>query len=79
MLAPKWQKINGRRHNCHWWQDLARRRLSAMALLLLIIVIVAAVAATMNAIARDDRGQLPPPGSRSVDPAFLPPSTLVHR
>ena len=47
-----------------------------MTTLLLILVIVAGVAATLDAIVRDDRGQLPPPGSRPSDPSFTPPSVL---
>lgn len=43
--------------------------------LLLLLVIVALVAATVHAIVRDDRGQLAPPSSRAVDPAFLPPAS----
>lgn len=40
----------------------------------IFFVIVAAVAATVHAIVRDDRGQLPPPGSHRPDPTFLPPA-----
>ena len=41
---------------------------------LLLLMIVAGVAATMHAIFRDDRGQLPPPGSHRSDRTFLPPA-----
>ncbi|MDZ5620565.1 hypothetical protein [Nocardioides bizhenqiangii] len=45
----------------------------------ILLVIVAAVAATVHAIVRDDRGQLPPPTSHSVDQAFRPPASLLNR
>jgi hypothetical protein len=45
-----------------------------MTYFLLLLVIVAGVAATLHAIRRDDRGQLPPPGSRRADATFLPPA-----
>jgi len=76
MLAPPWQKINARRHTCHWWQDLAKSRLSAMTTFFIILVLVAGVAATLSAIVHDDRGQLSPPRSRAADPTFTPPSVL---
>ena len=50
-----------------------------MTTLLIILVIVAGVAATLDAIVRDDRGHRPPPDSHPVDPAFLPPATLFTR
>ncbi|WP_183100131.1 hypothetical protein [Nocardioides pelophilus] len=46
---------------------------------LILLVIVAFVAATVHAIRRDDRGQLPPPTSHSVDPSFLPPASMLNR
>lgn len=50
-----------------------------MTFFILLLVIVAGVAATVHAIVRDDRGQLPPPGSQQVDPEFLPPAALFTR
>ncbi len=48
-------------------------------ILLLLMVTVALVAATVHAIVRDDRGRPAPPTSRTVDPAFLPPASLLSR
>lgn len=45
----------------------------------ILIAIVAGVAATFYATVRDDRGQLPPPGSHAVDPSFLPPAGPLDR
>ena len=45
----------------------------------IIFVIVAAVAATVHAIVRDDRGQLPPPKYHRPDPTFLPPASQLGR
>jgi len=45
-----------------------------MTYFILLLLIVAAVAATVHTIRQDDRGQVPPPGSRRVDPTFLPPA-----
>ncbi len=45
----------------------------------ILLVIVAVVAATVHAIVRDDRGQLPPPSSHAVDRSFVPPASLLNR
>lgn len=48
-------------------------------IIVLLFVTVALVAAMVHAIVRDDRGLLAPPSSHAVDPAFLPPSSLLNR
>jgi hypothetical protein len=43
-----WQEINDTRHYCHWWLEIAERRISAMNALLLILIAIAATVALVR-------------------------------
>ncbi|WP_188113627.1 hypothetical protein [Nocardioides humilatus] len=44
----------------------------------LLLMLLIPVAATLHALLRDDRGQLPPPSSHPTDPGFAPPARRLH-
>jgi hypothetical protein len=74
-LPDHWQKIDAHRHICHSWQISNARMIAAMATIAIILAFIALlVVRTVYAVRRDDRGDLPSPGSRFEDPAFLPPA-----
>jgi hypothetical protein len=64
ILAHIWQKINGRWHSCHSWQEPDRRMITAMTTFLILTLVVAAVfaiaAATIRVINNDGRFARPP-------------------
>lgn len=57
MVGRTWQKINGNRHSCQWWQYLHERKLTAMtsaAVLLLITLLLLAGTAGITGIGAAD-------------------------
>jgi hypothetical protein len=61
-----WQQINGVWHFCHWWQDYAVSRISAMFTVAIILLVLAAGVGLL-VIPQDGYGKRPPPRSH-LDP-----------
>jgi len=84
-VPQTWQEIDARWHPCHWWQDVARRMITAMGILIEILAIsvfflVVGVGAYLGDYIRDDgyrrSARRTPPRSHYSDP-FDPRSRMA--
>jgi hypothetical protein len=73
-----WQKINGLRHDCHWWQEIIGQTINAMSTVMIFLALIA-LGAILVRYARNDR--FAGPGSRAprIDELGIPHDQILRR